>query len=119
MKDVKVLVVDDHALFRAGIGHLLNEQTDFEVVGEAQHGAEAVEKAKELIPDLILMDIYMPEMGGLEATRLIKGLLPYVKVVILTASEQTRISSRRSRPGPKGIWKRRSSRSRSCVCCVR
>lgn len=87
MKDVKVLVVDDHALFRAGIGHLLNEQTDFEVVGEAQHGAEAVDKAKELMPDLILMDIYMPEMGGLEATRLIKGLLPYVKVVILTASE--------------------------------
>lgn len=87
MKDVKVLVVDDHALFRAGIGHLLNEQTDFEVVGEAQHGAEAVDKAKELMPDLILMDIYMSEMGGLEATRLIKGLLPYVKVVILTASE--------------------------------
>ncbi len=63
-------------------------QADFEVVGEGQDGEEAVAKAQELMPDIILMDVYMPGMGGLEATRRVKEALPYVKVVMLTVSEE-------------------------------
>jgi CheY-like chemotaxis protein len=76
---IRVLLSDDHTLFRSGVASLLREQTDIEVIGEAQNGEEALEKSKELMPDVILMDIYMPGMGGLEATRRIKETLPYVK----------------------------------------
>ncbi len=88
MDAMRVLLVDDHALFRSGVAGLLRQQADFEVVGEAEDGAEALEKAKELMPDLILMDVYMPGMGGLEATRRIKEALPYVRIVMLTVSEE-------------------------------
>ncbi|MFQ5767575.1 MAG: response regulator transcription factor, partial [Acidobacteriota bacterium] len=84
---IKVLLVDDHALFRAGVAGLLRQQKDFNVVGEAQDGREAVEKAADLMPDIILMDVYMPRMSGLEATRRLKKQLPYVKIVMLTVSE--------------------------------
>jgi DNA-binding NarL/FixJ family response regulator len=67
---------------------MLRDQLDFEVVAEAQDGQEALAKAKELMPDVILMDIYMPGCDGLEATRRIKAALPYVKIVILTVSEE-------------------------------
>lgn len=82
-----VLLVDDHALFRQGLAGLLSSQDDIEVVGEASSGEEAVEKARELVPDLILMDINMPGTNGLEATRLIKDELPHTRVVMLTVSE--------------------------------
>jgi DNA-binding NarL/FixJ family response regulator len=88
METIRVLLVDDHALFRSGVAGLLREQADFEVVGEAQDGQEALAKAKELMPDVILMDIYMPGGNGLEATRQIKEVLPYVKIVMLTVSEE-------------------------------
>lgn len=85
-KSARVLIVDDHALFRDGIASLLRAR-GYEVVGEASNGLEAVQKARQLRPDLILMDICMPRMGGLEATRIIKAELPEVRVVILTVSE--------------------------------
>lgn len=88
METIKVLLVDDHILFRSGVASILHQQEDIEVVGEAQNGKEALEKARELMPDVILMDVYMPEMGGLEATRRIKEVLPYVKIVMLTFSEE-------------------------------
>ncbi|MFQ5684592.1 MAG: response regulator, partial [Candidatus Binatia bacterium] len=88
MEAIRVLLVDDHALFRDGLASLLAEQADFEVVGEAEHGEEALKKARELEPDLILMDIYMPGGDGLTATRRIKEELASVKIVILTISEE-------------------------------
>ena len=82
----RVLIVDDHDLFRDGISSLLRAR-GYDVVGEAGDGQEAVERVDELAPDLGLMDIQMPNMGGLKATRLIKAQHPEVKVVVLTVSE--------------------------------
>lgn len=88
MEPIRVLLVDDHVLFRSGVAGLLRQQEEFEVVGEAQDGEEALEKATELMPDLILMDVYMPKMNGLETTRRLKEVLPYVRIVMLTASDE-------------------------------
>jgi DNA-binding NarL/FixJ family response regulator len=83
----RILLADDHILFRKGLAQLLNSQPDFLVIGEAGDGLEALEKARTLMPDLILMDVDMPRCDGREATRLIKAELPYVVIVILTVSD--------------------------------
>jgi DNA-binding NarL/FixJ family response regulator len=88
METVRVMLVDDHALFRKGVANLLREEPGFEVIGEAADGREALARASELMPDVILMDIYMPRCDGLEATRLIKAHLPYARIVMLTISER-------------------------------
>lgn len=85
---IRVLLVDDHALFREGLTSLLSSQPDIVVVGEAEDGLEALVKAQELRPDLILMDVMMPGCGGLEATQLIKQALPDVKIVMLTVHDE-------------------------------
>jgi len=84
---MRVVIADDHALFRDGLRSLL-EARDIDVVGEARNGREAVAEARAQHPDIVLMDLTMPEMGGLEATRLISAELPDVNVVVLTASEE-------------------------------
>ncbi len=84
---IRILLVDDMALFRRALGQLVNEQDDLEVVGEAGNGLEAVEQAHALNPDVVVMDVEMPVMNGVEATRLIREQLPGVKVVMLTISE--------------------------------
>ena len=87
---IRVLVVEDHTLFRKGIVSLLANEHDFDVVGEAANGREAIERARELRPDVIPMDISMPEMDGLEATRQIKTEIPSARIVILTISDDDR-----------------------------
>lgn len=84
MKKIRVLIADDHTLVRDGIRALLALVTDIEVVGEAANGKEALEKVKELGPDVVLMDLSMPIMGGLEATRRIRKEFPRTRVVALT-----------------------------------
>lgn len=88
MDRIRVLLADDHALFREGLAGILAAQPDFDVVGEASDGLEALVKARELVPDLILMDIAMPGFDGLEATRRIKQELPAVTVVMLTVRDE-------------------------------
>jgi DNA-binding NarL/FixJ family response regulator len=88
MERIRVLLVDDHTLFREGLAGILNAQPDFEVVGEASDGLEALIKARELVPDLILMDIGMPGCDGLEATRRIKQELPAATIVMLTVRDE-------------------------------
>ncbi|MDR7520702.1 MAG: response regulator transcription factor, partial [Armatimonadota bacterium] len=87
MEKIRVLLADDHALFRRGLASLLANRDDLEVVGEASSGEEAIDRARELMPDVILMDVRMPGEGGLEATSRIKEEMPYVRIVILTVSE--------------------------------
>lgn len=87
MDKQRILLADDHILFRKGLAQLLNSQPDFQVVGEASDGLEALAKARELMPDLVLLDVNMPACDGREATRLIKAELPYVIVVMLTVSD--------------------------------
>jgi DNA-binding NarL/FixJ family response regulator len=85
---IRVLLVDDHALFRQGLASLLSSQPDIQVVGEAEDGIEAQVKAQELRPDLILMDVTMPGCDGLEATQRIKQALPDARIVMLTVHDE-------------------------------
>ncbi|HEY6951928.1 MAG TPA: response regulator transcription factor [Bacteroidota bacterium] len=81
---IRVILADDHPIVRTGIKNALLEQKNIEVVGEASNGAQVLKKAKELSPDLVLMDISMPEMGGLEAAQRLHSTLPKVKVLVFT-----------------------------------
>jgi DNA-binding NarL/FixJ family response regulator len=84
LRDIRILIVDDHAILRDGIRTLLERQSGIEVVGEASTGKEAIQQVGNLLPDVILMDIAMPEMNGLEATRQITSKYPDIRILILT-----------------------------------
>jgi DNA-binding NarL/FixJ family response regulator len=90
VEPLRILLVDDHILFRKGVASLLDSREDMEVVGEAANGLEAMARAREAVPDVMLMDIGMPECDGLEATRLIKREIPHVKIIMLTVSDDDR-----------------------------
>ncbi|MCD8521524.1 MAG: UvrY/SirA/GacA family response regulator transcription factor [Saccharospirillaceae bacterium] len=99
---IKVLVVDDHELVRSGISRLLRDAKGIEVVGEAASGEEAVQFAKEHSPDIILMDIRMPGIGGLEATRKITRHNPDVQVIAVTACDDNPYATRLLQAGAAG-----------------
>lgn len=85
MKKITVLLVDDHTVVRQGLRVLLKNEEDIEVIGEAENGRQAVAMARKLIPDVVVMDVAMPQLNGLEATRQILKSLPSVKVLVLTS----------------------------------
>lgn len=98
---MRILIVDDHALFRDGLRSLLTAR-DLEVVGEAGDGKEAIRLAWELKPDIVLMDLMMPEMDGLEATKRLAAELPEIKVIVLTAADDDAKLFEAIKSGAKG-----------------
>ena len=101
-RTIRVLVADDHAVFREGLRTVFSPEADIEVVGEAATGKEAVERAAELGPDVILMDIQMPGINGIEATRRILDASPHVGVVVLTMFEDDDSVFSAMRAGARG-----------------
>ena len=101
-RTIRVLIADDHAVFRWGLRTLLGSEPDMEVVGEAAGGKEVLERAAELRPDVILMDIQMPQLNGIEATRRILEANPHVGVVVLTMFEDDESVFSAMRAGARG-----------------
>ena len=102
MDRLRILLVDDHDLFRKGIARLIDSQPDFEVVGEAWDGREALKQAKRLTPDVVLMDIEMPQWNGTKATRRIKAEMPQTHIVMLTVSDDDQKLFQAIRAGASG-----------------
>ncbi len=88
MDRIKLLIVDDHTIFRMGLRDALSERETLEIVGEASDGNEAVEKARALKPHLVLMDLWMPNCTGVEATRRLQAEMPEVNILVLTISDR-------------------------------
>jgi DNA-binding NarL/FixJ family response regulator len=88
LEPIRVLVVDDHALFRRGLEMVLEQEDDIQVVGEAGDGGEAVQRAIETAPDIVLMDVRMPKGTGIDACRAIKDSVPSAKIIMLTISDE-------------------------------
>ncbi|MBD2060466.1 response regulator transcription factor [Oculatella sp. FACHB-28] len=99
---IRLLLVDDQNLICQGLQAVLNQETDLQVVGTAENGQVAIEQAKTLQPDVVLMDIRMPVMTGIEATRLINEQLPNVKVLVLSTFDDDRDIAQSMRAGAKG-----------------
>ena len=102
MTKIHILLADDHTILRAGLKMMLNAQPDMEVVGEAPDGRQAITETQRLQPDIILMDITMPEMNGIEATRQIKKLVPESRILILTMHEHDEYVFQALRAGASG-----------------
>jgi DNA-binding NarL/FixJ family response regulator len=90
--DTRVIFADDHQVMRQGLIQLVSKQPDIHVVGEASNGREAVEQARRLRPEVIVMDISMPEMNGIDATRIIKSEMPQIRVIGLSMHDDESIS---------------------------
>jgi DNA-binding NarL/FixJ family response regulator len=98
----RVLVVDDHAVIRRGVQGILRSHPEWELCGEAENGQEAVKLAEALKPDVIIMDVSMPVLNGLEATRLIHDLLPDTRILLLTLHSSTELVRSAFRAGARG-----------------
>lgn len=110
MGPIKILIVDDHEVVRDGISVMMGRQQDFGVVGEAQNGVEAVEKARELQPDLVLMDLRMPQMDGVTAMRQIREENPAIKFIVLTTYDSDEYIFDAIEAGAKGYLLKDASR---------
>ncbi|CAB3824352.1 MULTISPECIES: response regulator transcription factor [Achromobacter] len=99
---IRILLIDDHTLFRSGVRLLLQRQPDFEVVAEAGDGVEGIKRAKELKPDVVLLDLNLPGLSGLETLQLLTQDLPNCAVIILTVSEEADELGQALRDGARG-----------------
>lgn len=102
MADLRILIVDDEKAVRAALIRLLGTREEWKVVGEAGDGAEAIGKAKELRPDVVIMDITMPEMSGLEATPEIKKAIPTTEILMFTQYDSTQMVREAQNAGASG-----------------
>ncbi len=102
MAALKILIVDDEKAVRSALGKLLGTRAGWTIVGEAVDGAEAIGKAKELQPDVVIMDVTMPEMDGLEATPQIKKAIPSTEVLIFTQHDSTQMVQEARNAGASG-----------------
>lgn len=102
MKPIKILLVDDHVLVRKGFASLLSKQKEFQVVGDAVNGLEAIQQARKFKPDIILMDVHMSECDGPHATRIIKQEMPDIKVIMLTVSDDDKDLFNAIKSGARG-----------------
>jgi len=102
MKRIRILIVDDHTLFRSGIKLALQRHEEIEVVGEAGDGLEGIKRAKQLKPDVVLLDLHMPGTSGLEALRVLAEDVPETQVIMLTVSEDTEDLLETLRAGARG-----------------
>jgi len=102
MKRIRILLADDHAVVRAGFKMILSAQADMEIVGEAGNGREAVESAEALKPDIVVMDVAMPELNGIEATRRLATSLPHTRVVALSMHKDSVYVREILRAGARG-----------------
>jgi DNA-binding NarL/FixJ family response regulator len=98
----RVLIVDDHAFVRRGVQTILESFPEWELCGQAGNGIEALRLIEQLNPDVVLLDVSMPEMDGIEATRIVRGTNPRIKVVLLTLHESTEVLRRGFRAGANG-----------------
>ena len=99
---IRVLLADDHPVIRNGLAMLLDEEPDLEVVGQASDGEEAVELADQLQPDVVLMDITMPKLNGIDATRKISDELPWIRVIGLSMHEYADVAAAMMEAGAVG-----------------
>jgi DNA-binding NarL/FixJ family response regulator len=103
MKPLSILIADDHEVVRRGIRALLEARPEWKICGEAANGREAVEKAKKLRPDLVLLDLTMPEAGGLEAIPKIRDACPHTKILVLTMQDSGEMASQVLAAGASGL----------------
>jgi DNA-binding NarL/FixJ family response regulator len=99
---IRILLVDDHPIVRQGLKTLLEGRTGWEVVGEASDGAEAVEKAKNLSPDVMVLDVTMPKMNGLDACRVIRRLSPELEILFVTQHDSPQMMREALEAGARG-----------------
>lgn len=109
MPDIKLLLVDDHQVVRTGLRMLLEGQPDMKIVGEADSGLDALEKARELSPDVIVMDITLPDISGIEATRRVKDEFPNISVIALTIHEDEQYFFEMLQAGASGYVPKRAA----------